>query len=74
MSFETTVGPDKSWRLVYDTEKNVISYFESDGYTTSINTIFEGANEQACMDEAQRLGLVLPLIEEVPKEIVSEVI
>ena len=59
----TTVGPANSWRLVYDTDKNVISYFESDGYTTSIHTIFEGQTEQECIDEAERLGLELPVIE-----------
>ena len=65
-SSATTVGPENSWRLVYDSEKNVISYFESDGYTTSKYTIFESATEHGCIAEASRLGLELPLIEIAP--------
>lgn len=64
----TTVGPENSWRLIYDTEKKVISYFESTGYTTSIHTIFEGRTEMECMDEAQKLGLELPIIEALALE------
>jgi hypothetical protein len=73
MTLATTVGPANSWRLVYDIEKNVISYFESEGYTTSIYTIFEGETEQDCIDEAERLGLVLPHLELPPPEISPEV-
>lgn len=74
MTSATTVGPAKSWRLVYDIEKNVISFFESDGYTTSIYTIFEGATEQDCINEAERLGLVLPQLEMPPPEISPDVV
>jgi hypothetical protein len=74
MTLATTVGPAKSWRLVYDIEKNVISYFESVGYTTSIYMIFEGATEQDCIDEAERLSLVLPHLDLPPPEISPEVV
>ena len=45
----------KSWRLVHD-GKQVQDFFESSGYTTTINNLFEGTQQQG-LDEITRLGL-----------------
>jgi hypothetical protein len=59
---ETTIGPEKSWRLVHN-GIDVLALMETGGYTTTIHTLFEAATEAECLDEIARLSLN-PLPEE----------
>ncbi len=52
----TTIGPEKSWRLVHN-GTDVLVLMETSGYTTTINTVFEAATEEECLAEIARLGL-----------------
>ena len=53
----TTVGPDKSWRLVHNGSV-VLMLEELTGYTTTAHTLFSAATEAECQQEIARLGLV----------------
>lgn len=59
---ETTIGPEKSWRLVHN-GTDVLALMETGGYTTTIHTLFEAATKAECLDEIARLSLN-PLPEE----------
>ena len=64
--FETS--PEKSFRLVYNSNKALI-YFESEGVTVSIYEIFAGT-EKECQAQAEKLQIELPKLEtamELPK-------
>ena len=52
----TTIGPDKSWRLVHDGVA-VLLLIETSGYTTTTHTVFEAATEAECLAEIERLKL-----------------
>lgn len=59
----TTVGPERSWRLVY-ANGAVLDLFESAGYTTTMQNIFTG-DFAACQAEIIAKSLTpLPVIEE----------
>lgn len=53
----TTIGPDKSWRLVHD-NVDVLLFIETSGYTTTEHTVFEAATEEECLAEIERLNLI----------------
>lgn len=53
------------WRLVHDGHV-VIMLAYSVGVTTTIHTIFEGADKSACDSEIVRLGLVPLPVNDVP--------
>lgn len=59
---ETTVGPNKSWRLVHNGEE-VLMLMETSGYTTTIHTLFEAQTEEECLAEIERLNLKIPDVE-----------
>ena len=52
----TTIGPDKSWRLVHD-GIDVLLLIETGGYTSTTHTVFEAASEAECLAEIERLKL-----------------
>lgn len=56
---QKTIGPDKSWRMVYADGK-VLMLEQLAGYTTTIHGTFEAQTREECESEAQRLGLELP--------------
>lgn len=65
---ETTIGPDKSWRLVHN-GADVLALMETSGYTTTIHTVFEAATEAECMAEIERLALTpLPVQEDLASQ------
>lgn len=45
-----------SWRLVHD-GSNLVALFQSEGITSTKNTLFEAQTKDECIAEAQRLGL-----------------
>lgn len=46
---------EKSWRLVHD-GRRVLSFFEAEGFTETINQLFTGTREE-CDAEIERLNL-----------------
>jgi hypothetical protein len=60
---EKTVGPAVSWRMVYDGTQ-VLCLFESGGYTSTRNQLFEASTKNECYAEIARLGLVAPIEDE----------
>lgn len=56
LTFDVNVSSgNRSWRLVHWNSK-VIELFESEGYTRTINHLFEGTEKQ-CLAEIDRLKL-----------------
>jgi len=62
---ETTIGPEKSWRLVHN-GTDVLALMETGGYTTTIHTLCEAATEAECLVEIERLSLTpIPVQEDL---------
>jgi len=55
-----TLGPAKSWRLVYDDNGAVHMLAEVSGYTETIHSTFEADTLAEHLAEAKRIGLQLP--------------
>lgn len=55
-----TLGPAKSWRLVYDGSGAIHMLAEVSGYTETTHSTFEAQTLAECLTEAKRLGLQLP--------------
>ena len=57
------VGPDKSWRLVYEPDtRQVRAILNVFGYTESIHPIAEFATSEALHERIQAEGLLLPAL------------
>lgn len=65
---EHTYGPALSWRLVHDGLK-VLALFESEGYTETVNSVFESQTRAGCVTEIKRLGLTADNIELTEAEV-----
>jgi len=52
-----TLGPAKSWRVVYDDDLLVTFFKETDGMLYTGQTCFERDTKQECLTEMRRLGL-----------------
>lgn len=52
------IGPEKSWRLVYDDSKSWHHYFESDGFTESISYLEEFSDYQSGLNRIFDLNLI----------------
>lgn len=51
------IGPNLSWRFVYNDTILVTYPFQSDGWTESIHTIEERETEEECWARINELGL-----------------
>jgi hypothetical protein len=67
ITYQVNKNKDKSlaFHLVYDGEK-VLNYFESNGETSTIHSLFVGTEEE-CQKEADVKGLKLPEPERIAK-------
>jgi hypothetical protein len=67
MTFKVSKNKDTAYafHLVYDGEK-VLNYFESNGETSTIHSLFVGTEEE-CKKEADVKGLKLPEPERISK-------
>jgi hypothetical protein len=67
MTFKVSKNKDKAYafHLVYKGE-NVLHYFESNGETNTIHSLFVGTEEE-CQKEADKKGLKLPEPDRITK-------
>jgi hypothetical protein len=67
MTFKVSKNKDRAYafHLVYKGE-NVLNYFESNGETSTIHSLFVGTEEE-CQKEADKKGLKLPEPERISK-------
>lgn len=52
----TTIGPDPSWRLVFN-DTDVLMLENLHGYTSTLHNVFESQSKQECLDKIVELGL-----------------
>jgi hypothetical protein len=52
----TTIGPDPSWRLVFN-DTDVLMLENLHGYTSTLHNVFESQSKQECLDKIAELGL-----------------